>query len=612
MIRELKEYGERPLLAGEQATAPEYRVQSVPWLIELNSSGALVGFVRTSGGRGRTNTGISLAAPSLRRSGTNIKPQLLVDSAEFILGMPGEGGDERAARRHSDFKALVGACARYCDLPEMHAVIEFLDNPTHFSNCPEDLKPTDTMTFEVEEVRPIDSPEIQEFWATVAPRLGDRGLGPLSVGGILSWLEPEDRPAEMGQCLVCGQSRPIARVHPVAIRLPRPVADQQVALITANKEAFWSYGLEQSLVGPTCRTCAAAYAHGLNRLLTRERTHRVLADGVFICWTKQEIIFDALSSLMNPEQDFQQLFDALLRGDYEPEVDETRLYAGHLTASGGRLVIRDWINTTVGTAKSNLAKWFEGQTVVGSFGEKPKPLGLYALAYATVRRAQDLPKSTPRMLLASAINATPVPLGFENQVVLRCKADRRVTRQHAALLKLALKSRRTDLKEEHLVALSDTTNVGYRCGRLLAVLEQAQKLAIPRIRSTIVDRYFSTASSSPASVFPRLIRGVSPHLSKLRRDRPGAHFALQRRIEEIQSALPVTVAGSKERAWPRTLNLDDQGLFMLGYYHQQAFDREQALAARARQALNQVPEPDAELSDAHEFQPVDESESENS
>ena len=73
----------------------------------------------------------------------------------------------------------------------------------------------------------------------------------------------------------------------------------------------------------------------------------------------------------------------------------------------------------------------------------------------------------------------------------------------------------------------------YQCGRLLAVLEDIQRAAIPGAKATIVDRFFGTASSAPASVFGRLMRGAQPHLSKLERDNPNAYRALQRRMEEV-------------------------------------------------------------------------------
>jgi CRISPR-associated protein Csd1 len=106
-----------------------------------------------------------------------------------------------------------------------------------------------------------------------------------------------------------------------------------------------------------------------------------------------------------------------------------------------------------------------------------------------------------------------------------------------------------------------STDVAYHCGRLLAVLEEAQRAALPRVTNTIVDRFFGTASSAPATVFGRLLRGVQPHLSTIESVRPAAYFAIQGKIEEISCHIP---------SFPLSLTLREQGLFALGYYHQRA------------------------------------------
>jgi CRISPR-associated protein Csd1 len=108
---------------------------------------------------------------------------------------------------------------------------------------------------------------------------------------------------------------------------------------------------------------------------------------------------------------------------------------------------------------------------------------------------------------------------------------------------------------------------------LLAVLAEVQRRAIGK--AAIVDRFYGTASSAPASVFPRLLRGARPHLAKLERDQRAAAFALERRLEEISAGIT---------AFPTTLTLQEQGLFALGFYHQRAYDRKSAAAHKQGQA----------------------------
>lgn len=116
----------------------------------------------------------------------------------------------------------------------------------------------------------------------------------------------------------------------------------------------------------------------------------------------------------------------------------------------------------------------------------------------------------------------------------------------------------------------------YLCGRLLAVLERIQKTAI-RSKATIVDRYFGAASSAPATVFGNLMRGAQHHLAKLRKEKEGAYYALDRELQEICSHIS---------EFPRTLSLQEQATFSLGYYQQKAADN-RAAAERAKNASRQ-------------------------
>ncbi len=124
----------------------------------------------------------------------------------------------------------------------------------------------------------------------------------------------------------------------------------------------------------------------------------------------------------------------------------------------------------------------------------------------------------------------------------------------------------------------DNQEPAYLCGRLLAVLEQVQVNAQPRIKATLIDRFFGTASTAPASVFSRMLRGAQDHLGKLRKDKKTekTYWALQNRLEGIMGSLT---------GFPKVLSLEEQGWFSLGYYHQRAWDRAQA---KARKAASEV------------------------
>ena len=105
-----------------------------------------------------------------------------------------------------------------------------------------------------------------------------------------------------------------------------------------------------------------------------------------------------------------------------------------------------------------------------------------------------------------------------------------------------------------------STIPAYVLGRLFAVLEKVQTEAVPNIGATIKDRYFTSACASPSSVFPVLLRLSQHHISKAEYG-----YVSDKRIEEIMSLLDV-----EQNPIPKRLTLDEQGVFVLGYYHQRA------------------------------------------
>ena len=103
---------------------------------------------------------------------------------------------------------------------------------------------------------------------------------------------------------------------------------------------------------------------------------------------------------------------------------------------------------------------------------------------------------------------------------------------------------------------------GYLLGRLFAVYELAQRAALGRVNATIRDKYFGAASATPASVFPLIVRGGQNHLAKVRKEKPGWAALIERELEQIHAGL--------EPSLPRSLSLQQQGEFAIGYYHQRA------------------------------------------
>ena len=102
----------------------------------------------------------------------------------------------------------------------------------------------------------------------------------------------------------------------------------------------------------------------------------------------------------------------------------------------------------------------------------------------------------------------------------------------------------------------------YQLGRLFAVLEAAQREALgQKINATVADRYYGAASATPARVFGPLLRGARNHIADATKRNKG--FWINARLEQIIGGLGPDL--------PRTLRLEDQGRFAIGYYHERAF-----------------------------------------
>ena len=128
--------------------------------------------------------------------------------------------------------------------------------------------------------------------------------------------------------------------------------------------------------------------------------------------------------------------------------------------------------------------------------------------------------------------------------------------------------------------LADTPDAAYNLGRLLAVFENLQDKYhnYERKGAGIVERYYGTASSAPASAFPLLCRLSRHHLSKLKKGEEGdkaAAYAIEKDIVAIFSKFQPTVVGQPP-VFPRILTLEEQGKFALGFYQQKAKPRKQA------------------------------------
>jgi CRISPR-associated protein Csd1 len=130
----------------------------------------------------------------------------------------------------------------------------------------------------------------------------------------------------------------------------------------------------------------------------------------------------------------------------------------------------------------------------------------------------------------------------------------------------------------------ETDDAAYNCGRLLAVLAEAQQKAhdYKLEGAGVAERYFGTACAAPASVLPLLLRLNRHHLNTIGKSEKykGHERFLETSIQDIL-ALFRPREENQPPAFPRVLNLQAQGRFALGFYQQQAADEAARRSARS-------------------------------
>ena len=197
-----------------------------------------------------------------------------------------------------------------------------------------------------------------------------------------------------------------------------------------------------------------------------------------------------------------------------------------------------------------------------SFDQR-ETLSAYSLLKETANpnsRDQLPPSHLVGDLLRAILGDTPYPVSLLTQTELRIHAEHSVSRGKAAILKawLLKNGSNPQYKEVIDVQLNEQTNYApYVLGRLFAVLESLQQKANPGINATIMDRYFNAACATPSIVFPTLLKLAQSHLKKLD---TGYFIYYDKQMTEL--------CGRLTDSYPARLNLQDQGIFQLGYYHQ--------------------------------------------
>ena len=545
--------------------------EKIGWILVLDKEGRLKTVVPNLTADKKPQPKLmSVPRPEKRTSG--IKPNFLWDKTAYALGV--EANKNKAEAKEKQFTSsekTFDAFKQYhldllqnSDDEDLQALCRFLQNwlPENFAaeNLPAEMLDAN-IAFSLEKPTALihKREAAQSLWA-----------------GCLK----SDKALE-GLCLISGDTAPIARLHP-AIKGVFGGQSSGGSIISFNKEAFASFGKEQGANAPVSEQSAFAYTTALNYLLRRENNHCLtIGDASTVFWAEAddsataqaaEGFFAQVFTPPDDEQESAKVFNVLKQisnkgrplQEIAPELSpNTRFYILGLAPNAARISVRFWLDTTFGQLAENLAQHWQDLALEPCAWKTPPSIWRLLLQTAVLGKSENISPVLAGEMTRAVICGTQYPLSLLSQLITRIRADGDVNGLRVAMMKAVLERRfrKGFIQEGVPMALNiESSNCAYLLGRLFAVLERIQYLALGELNASITDRYYGSASAMPFGIFPRLLAGVKHHLSRLRKDKGGLAMNLERELGEIIAKLPET--------FPRHLSMEEQGRFAIGYYHQ--------------------------------------------
>ncbi|WP_369587692.1 type I-C CRISPR-associated protein Cas8c/Csd1 [Kingella oralis] len=567
ILHALTQYYQRKAKS-DGGVAPEgFENKEIPFIIVIDKQGKFIQLEDTRELKNKKKVARTFLVPKgLGRSGSKSYEvsNLLWDHYGYVLAYAGEKGQEQADKQHASFTANVNELKQA--LPDdagVAAVAAFLASAEEKSKVMQAAN-----------------------WAECAKvkgcnlsfRLVDEAVDLVCQSKAVQAYVSQANQAQSdnipkGICLVTGKLAPIARLHNAV----KGVNAKPAPFTSVNLSAFESYGKEQGFIFPVGEQAMFEYTTALNTLLAGENRFRI-GDVTAICWSaKPTPLEEHLASLINgggkdnPDEHIdavKSLYKSLYNGKYTEPDGKEKFYLLGLSPNSARIVVRFWHETTVAALSESIAAWYDDlQMVRGENSPYPEYMPLPRLLGNLVLdgKMENLPSDLIAQITDAALNNRVLPVSLLQAALRRNKAEQKITYGRASLLKAYINrairaGRLKNMKELTMSLDRNRQDIGYVLGRLFAVLEKTQAEANPGLNATIADRYFGSASSTPIAVFGTLMRLLPHHLNKLEFE--GRAVQLQWEIRQILEHC---------QKFPNHLNLEQQGLFAIGYYHETQF-----------------------------------------
>ena len=560
ILQALTRYYEKLADQGKIAR-PGWAKSRISYALCLNKDGEFIQVIpllEETGGKKPQPRQFDLPAPVKRSSG--IDSNFLWDNSSYLLGVDAKSKPDRSRQCFIACRERHHAVLDGVNSTAAAAILRFFDtwNPDNARTHPalqndfEGMTAGGNLMFRIDGAFPHEDEAIRHAWQAYY----DKAEG------------------DTQQCLVTGHEDQIAVVHP-SIKGVEGSQSSGAALVSFNAPAFCSYGQEQSFNAPVGRYAAFAYTAALNHLLADRENVQKIGDTSVVCWAEnaepqyQAFTFAALFGQKQDrldENDLRETVRRLASGMRVPEHDldpDSTFYILGLAPNAARLSVRFFFRDSFGHLMKNVNEHHERMEIVRPSYDKYATIPLWAMLRETVN--QNSRDKSPSPIMAGAVaraifTGGLYPAMLLEQTMMRIRAERDINRGKAAIIKAYyLRNSNPDCPKEVLtVALNEaSTNPAYTLGRLFSVYEAVQSDANPGINSTIKDKYFNSAASTPATIFPLLDNLCQKHLRKL---------STSRRIWYEKQIMALTAVLGDE--YPTRMNLPQQGSFNLGYYHQ--------------------------------------------
>lgn len=393
---------------------------------------------------------------------------------------------------------------------------------------------------------------------------------------LLQLDEAEEMNGEKDICLITG-NRDVTVDTTTATMIPGSQATAKLVAFQVNS-GYDSYGKKKCGNAPISKKAEFAYTTSLNAML-QKGSHNKFSVG------NRTFVFWASSNSEAAEQTEGSLFDLL--GYTEEEVDDpnakieqvrkvfTAIYSGSLKTSledrfyilglapnSARIAVVYWSECSLKEFAGKILCHFKDMEIKDTRIDKKPYMGIKSmLAAVTLNGKSEATPNLPEAVVKSIFQGTPYPFTLFSACIRRIRAESgskdaiRIARM--AIIKAYLNRTNSNNKKIEIMLDKSNTNQGYLCGRLFAVLDKIQEDA--NGISSIRERYMNAASATPSSVFATILNLSSHHMEKLTNE--GRKIFYEKIKQEIIDQIPAT-------GFPAHLDLQDQGRFFIGYYHQ--------------------------------------------